>query len=208
MDTGYAARLACVDIYDPITEGIFDAVFRVNETVCGVKRTMESIYVVMQGTENAPGWEADFDAVPHYDPVLGMLHSGFYKNLPALIQVLTPRLTAPPLPVAVCGHSKGAAEGSILAAMLSMRGYRVSAALFACPNAGGEVLADYLAAHVPGESYRNRGSIFGDPVPLVPTSPYVPPYDRIVVCQPPPGLKRFVNLEWHRGPLYHQAFGT
>ena len=204
-----AAQLACLDIYDPITPGVFHQVIRVGETVCGTTLIDGTFYIVNQGTETAEGWEADFDAEPIAHPVLGQLHSGFDKNLPALMVQL---LATIPLnaPVIVTGHSKGAAEGAILAARLTLACVHVTRCiLFACPNAGFAPFANWLNLHVPGVSYRNAPSslsFFGDPVPLVPTSPYVPPYPHTKITEIPDGLDRLISVMWHEGKYYARAF--
>ena len=213
-----AAKLACLDIYDPITYSSFDQVIRVNETVCGLRRDGGLLRVVLQGTENAPGWEADFNAIPFEHSILGTLHLGFYHNLPEVLDQLWPLLHVyyampnPVLAIEVSGHSKGAAEGAILAALLHNAGYKVTTFLFACPNAGYHKLADYLAKYVPGTSFRNCHTFFrevGDPVPLVPIVPYVAPYPHTLICVPPANdnpLIDILDIEWHSGKLYYQAF--
>jgi hypothetical protein len=212
----FTAYLACLGIYDPITPATFDAIYRVNETVCGLFLDGSLLRLVMQGTENVAGWQADFDALPVRHPILGELHSGFYKNLPTLITQLTPHLVAiqtadKNMTIEVSGHSKGAGEAAILAALLNVAGFHTAAYLFACPNAGYQSLADYLALHVPGVSYRNmpeEGVWFGDPVPLVPGPLYVPPYPHVRVTEPPAGFERMLDVEWHLGKYYNAAFAN
>ena len=204
-----AARLACLDIYDPITPGSFQQIIRVGETVCGTALIDGTFYIVNQGTETKAGWEADFEAEPVFHPVLGHLHSGFDKNLPAIVkQLLTniPRST----PVIVTGHSKGAGEGVILAARLTLAGVNVTKCiLFACPNAGFAPFGNWVKAHIDGVSYRNSPgalSFFGDPVPLVPPVPYLPPYPHTKITEVPDGLDRLISVMWHEGKYYARAF--
>ena len=210
----HAAQLACLAIYDPITPGVFDTIYRINETVCGAKLEGNVLRLVLQGTESVDGWKADFDALPFEHPTIGHVHSGFYQNLPALLVQLGPYLrglaaTLPQLEVEVEGHSKGAGEGAILAGLLHAAGYRVVAFLFATPNAGYRDFANYLRANVPGTSFRNApqdAEWFGDPVPLVPPAPYVAPYPHTFICVPPTGFERLLNVAWHMGDLYYSAF--
>ena len=203
-----AAKLACGDIYDPIAPGVFGKIYRVGETTCGTALINSIFYIICQGTENMAGWRADFDAVPIRHPVLGMLHSGFDRNLPELVRQLLPDipLTAQ---VVVGGHSKGAGEGSILAARLKLAGINVvQCVLFACPNSGYQEFADWLKTNINGYSFRNAPksvSFMGDPVPLVPVDPNQPPYPHTQFTATPAGLSRFINLNWHRGEYYEQG---
>lgn len=213
-DVLLAAKLACLEIYDPITPNVFDKSYRIGETVCGTKLVGKRLYVVMQGTENPPGWMADADILPFAHPVLGRLHSGFWQNIPALLDQLEPDIqalvaTIPDLEIEVDGHSKGAGEAAQLAGALHAGGWNVvQVYLFACPNAGFQDFANYMQRYIPGVSYRNapRGiEIFGDPVPMVPPPPDEPPYAHTYIDVPPPGFERLLDVEWHKGPLYIQG---
>lgn len=215
-----AAQLACDAIYDLITPNVFDKVYRVGETVCGRSMVAGDVCLAMQGTEleeqegdgklhfSLQGWAADFDCLtPFYHPVLGNLHAGFYQNLPALIKLLQADL-APGSRVIVTGHSKGAGEGAILAALLKLAGFDVVAVLFACPRPGYQRFATWLRGNVPGVSYRNAPAgleALGDPVPLVPPGPFVVPYELAYIDVAPEGFERMLNVQWHRGPLYIQG---
>ena len=200
-----AAQLALDKIYDPISPSVFGQIYRIGETTCGTALIEGFFYITCQGTENMAGWKADFDCDPVAHPVLGNLHSGFDKNLPALVSHL---LRDIPLgaQVVVTGHSKGAGEGSILAARLKLAGIAVvRSELFACPNAGCQKFADWLKVNIPGTSYRNAPKSLlcaGDPVPLVPPSPFIPPYPHTPIDNPPPFPKSLIGIEWHMADLY------
>ena len=207
-----ASQLSTVEIYDPITPNIFDNIYRVGETTCGTVLYSDVLYVIFQGTENRAGWLADADIMPLYHSVLGNLHSGFYQNLPAMILQLAAHIktllpTIPTLKIIVSGHSKGAGEGAIAGPLLELTGFNVvQLILFACPNAGYQRLADWIAENMSGSvSYRNAPSDcteFGDPVPLVPTYPFVPPVPHTAIDVPPAGAMRLIDVEWHMGGLY------
>lgn len=212
-----AARLACSAIYDPVTPDSFGKLYRVGESVCGTARIGERFCIVMQGTEleeaesdgrlrfSLQGWAADFDCAPFRHPDLGAVHGGFHRNLPALIEQLAPDIPAGAR-VVVTGHSKGAGEAALLGALLKLSGFDVAGLiLFACPNPGYRRFAQWLAANLPGISYRNAPlglEAFGDPVPLVPPEPYVPAYAYAYIDQAPDGVERLTGVEWHRGELY------
>jgi hypothetical protein len=143
--------------------------------------------------------------------VLGNLHAGFHQNLPALIKQVTPDIPAGAR-IIVTGHSKGAGEAAQLGALLKLAGYDVvGLVLFACPRPGYQRLAEWLAVNIPGVSFRNAPAgleAFGDPVPLVPLEPYVPPYPLTYIDRPPTGLERVMSVEWHQGALYIQGIGV
>lgn len=206
-----AAQLACHDIYDPVAQGAFDKVYRVGETTCGVKLVGSRLHIVMQGTENLPGWLADADILPSHHPVLGRLHTGFWQNLPALMVLLKPYIVqlildlgGSVLEIEVEGHSKGAGEAVQLAGAMHAAGYNVvQCYLFACPNAGFSDFAAYMQANIPGLSLRNADSFdIGDPVPMVPLPPYSPAYPRTRFTLAPPGWDRVRLQDWHDGKLY------
>jgi len=222
-----AARLACDDIYDPVTPQVFGKLYRIGESVCGTVQERTEIgdvfYVVMQGTEleeqdgdgrlhfSLQGWVADFDCAPFAHPghpELGLLHGGFHRNLPVLMDALVPDI-APGARVIVTGHSKGAGEGALLAALLKLKGIDVAGViLFACPHPGCADFAQWMERNMPGISYRNAPRnlrMFGDPVPLVPFAPYVAAYPFTYIDCPPAGIERAMSVAWHRGGLYVQG---
>jgi hypothetical protein len=206
-----AAQLACVDIYEPVNMAAFDKVYRVGETVCGTKLIGNTMRISMQGTDTRAGWRADLDVMPFYHPALGNLHSGFYQNLPALLKQLTPDIPQG-VEVLVTGHSKGAGEGSQLAALLKLSGFNVLPFIvFACPNAGYQRFADWIAENLPGSlSFRNAPDgfpEFGDPVACVPLHPYVPPVPHTMIDVAPPGFECALDVMWHEAALY-QAGAT
>jgi hypothetical protein len=200
-----AAKLACYDIYSPITNDVFNNIITVGDTVCGVSIQVNVCYIVNQGTENLKGWESDFNVKPISHPVLGNLHSGFYSNLPQVVDKLLP-LIPKDMMVFCCGHSKGAAEASILSALLLLEGVNVvQNYLFACPNAGYKQLSDWLKENIRGTSYKNSSvyiPFLSDPIPNVPLSPYSPPYPHTIITEYPEGLKFLLPSNWHSSKLY------
>lgn len=215
-DLALAGRLACIDIYDPIAPGVFNRIYREGESVVGTAINGLYFDIIHQGTEltengrpSLDGWEADFDCAPVYHAVLGNLHSGFNRNIDPLIAQIAPNIPTG-FTVRVQGHSKGAGEGSIMAAKLKLAGFNVAdPILFACPNSMYQRGADWYAANFPGAiSLRNVSreiEVLGDPVPLVPLHPYVAPVKHALVCVPPKGLAAMIPTNWHHGGLYNAA---
>ena len=197
-----AANMACVGIYPPINAADFDKVYQVNDTVCGVRLQGGTFFITFQGTVDAAGWMADIDIVSVDHPELGHLHQGFYENLLPIKAMMT---IPPDVTVIVTGHSKGAGEAVQFAALLHLDGYQVLPYLFACPNAGEQDFADWIAENMSGLSFRNGTDgnlLMNDPVPLVPEDPYVPPIAHTLIHVPPSGLDRLVPTEWHHAALY------
>ncbi len=205
-----ATQLACKDIYAPIATKNFRKIYTVGETVCGTRLFDGIFYIVCQGTSNLSGYEADFDCVMEYHPVLGGLHAGFGDNIPELVHQL---LFDIPLntPVVCTGHSKGAAESALLAAQLYLYTIQIKQWIgFGCPNPGDAKFAQWMQKNINGISYRNatiRG-LFGDPVPLVPVRPFVECYQHtLFTVYPKHIIDRLIPTEWHQAPLY-LVFGT
>jgi hypothetical protein len=206
-DVTICAKLACVEIYDKNT-GAFNRITKVDDTVCGVVATGEKYYVVLQGTHDLKGVMEDVDIFQTQHNDLGLLHSGFNRDLSELIVKLMPKL---PLdkPIVISGHSKGAAQGAILAARLHLMSIPIEkVVLFGCPNAGDRTFSNYLNQNIEGVSYRNavnKFPYFGDPVPIVPIS-FVPPYEHRIITQKPKGLACLMPSSWHHASLYARQF--
>jgi predicted lipase len=197
-----AANLACSSIYTPVAQKDFDKLYRINDTVCGTVLHDGVFYVVFQGTETLSGWMEDFDILPTNVMPFGLLHTGFYRHLPALMSLM--KVSIPEdMPIVVTGHSKGAAEAIIFAAMLKLAKHDIQPILFACPNAGQQEFTDWLKVNLPGISFRNASELiddFGDPVPLVPIYPYTSPYPHTLINAPPEDA--LAPTSWHQAKLY------
>ena len=97
-----------------------------------------------------------------------------------------------------------------MAAKLKLAGYNVAyVVLFACPNSMYQRGADWYAANLPNTlSLRNVSREIpelGDPVPLVPLEPYMPPVKHNLINNPPKGVSALVPTNWHKGALYNEV---
>lgn len=166
---------ACVDAYAP------GALPTWNTDNVHVFLTMQDGYTVIafKGSASPQDWWRDFDAfvigggvdshdaagklIKHQD--LGLVHAGFFGDVSAVFADILAGL--PPDPIIVTGHSKGAAESLIFAALLRAATDRVVAKVstFGTPHPG--ALGGFLDG-IPGTDYRNCS----DPVCAVP--PYLP----------------------------------
>lgn len=165
MISDLALCRACIDTYAP------GAVPTWNTEDVHAFLTMQDGYAVIafQGSASVEDWLRDFDAfvvdahtLNHRD--LGLLHAGFFGDVAEIFGDVLKGL--PGDPIAVTGHSKGAAEALIFAAMLTAATDRVIAKVstFGTPRPG---RLNNLLDGIAGADYRNRS----DPVCAVP--PYL-----------------------------------
>ena len=126
------------------------------------------ITFTVEGTYDPAGWLGDFLALDVQDqetknhPTLGFVHADFYQ---AALRLLAPvEVAARQGPVAVGGHSRGAAVAAMLCGLLIDDGYApVKMGLFAPPRAGGALFVKVITS-IPFCAYR-----YGDdPVTEVP----------------------------------------
>ena len=108
---------------------------------------------VFRGTDNFGSLLADADVATTDVPGLGRVHAGFYKALAAIL----PACLALPRPVAIAGHSLGAAMAVLYAGVLASLGESVPVYAFEPPRlAGDTTLASLLLAkRVPYFACRN-----------------------------------------------------
>lgn len=147
------------------------------DTQCFVMSNDEHIIVVFRGSESLNDWFANFQTV--YDP--GPLkntkvHEGFQDALfPAVIPITNIidrfQCLEKPKKIWFTGHSLGAAQCSLYAAMLIENGYDIYGIYtFGSPRPGNAEFADALNAVVPGPHWRVVND--GDIVPHVPPEPF------------------------------------
>ena len=122
----------------------------------------------IEGTYDAPLWIGDLLAIPTEDqatqnhPTLGFVHADFYQ---AALRIMAPVATAGRQgPIAVTGHSRGAAVAAMLCGLLIDDGLApVKMGLFAPPRAGASLFVKVVTS-IPFCAYR-----YGDdPVTEVP----------------------------------------
>lgn len=202
------AKLACIDIYPKINRSQFDYLFRIGETVCGVTITKSGSYITLQGSVGIDDWIDDLDILPKTHKILGDLHSGFDYDLPELVNSLIDILPAN-IAIFCCGHSAGAAKAAILAARLTLQGYRIAHIyLFGSPNPGCDKFSQWMQNNIRGSAFWNKHpklSFLCDPVPGFPTKPYSQIYKPIPVISYPKGIKKLFPTCWHNAKLYYAA---
>ena len=105
----------------------------------------------VEGTYDPAGWLGDFLALDVQDqetenhPTLGFVHADFYR---AALRLLAPiEQAARSGPVAVCGHSRGAALAAMLAGLMIDDGLApVKVSLFAPPRVGNALFVKVLTS--------------------------------------------------------------
>ncbi len=125
--------------------------------------------IAFRGSASTLDWINDGRAFPVEDPELGYCHAGFLSGVRRLMAETDivghiVSLRAAGTPVWLTGHSKGAAEATLLAGFLTAWGNPPAGLVtFGSPRAGSARLAKLLDP-VPTWRYVSRG----DPVPKVP----------------------------------------
>ncbi len=123
--------------------------------------------IAFEGTHDAAEWLVDFEAVPVDErgfrhETLGDIHLGWWLDVEAVADRLLEWVAEHPGPIACTGHSKGAGEALIFAALAITKGVAWSrVSTFGTPHPG--ALNGLVTSRL-GRDYRNRL----DPVPLLP----------------------------------------
>ena len=167
--------------------------------------TMRDGYTIVafQGSASMQDWLRDFDAfvvngtLTRDHKGLGLVHAGFFGDVAQIFATVLKEL--PGDPVIVTGHSKGAAEALIFAAMLLAATDRNVAKVttFGTPAPGA---LRGLLDNIPGRDYRNED----DPVAAVP--PYLPhPRALTHIAVPPLAGDPWGILAAHHVQLYAQG---
>jgi hypothetical protein len=151
-----------------LIQSVYDAEIKpieIGDLECAVQDVDGTRYVAIGGSDEAEDWVRNLRTLPWRSPELKCFcHIGFFKSARAAYPAILQRVYAAER-VIVCGHSKGAAEATILAALLKTAGVNVVKLItFGSPRAGFSALAN--RCRFPVERYVNGH----DPVPHVPPS--------------------------------------
>ena len=212
-DLTLAAQMACKDIYAPVTEGIFDNVFIVNEDTVGFKRLRDAVWIVPAGTENTDGWLNDVDIADINVPGLYAVHAGFNQNVNAFVARIVPLLRITDT-IKVAGHSRGAPIAALIATQLKLLGFNVeSAYLFESPKFCFQAGCDWLVKNIPilvsTRCVAKLFPIFGDPVTAFPEpnpwQPWREPAPQTLVYGSPKGLLKLSAVAYHWGQVVIDA---
>lgn len=208
-----AAQMACHDVYDPVTEGVFDSIIVVNEDVVGVKRVSDAVWIVPAGTENTDGWINDIDILTGNMPGLGCVHAGFNQNVKAIFNKVLPLLKVGDV-IKIAGHSRGAPIGAMVGTLLKLLGFDVRIMyLFESPKFCFHNGADWLSRNIPNIVYTRCVAkwlpLLGDPVTMVPEptpwQPWCEPAPQTTIYGNPKGLLKLSAVAYHAGQVVIDA---
>ena len=200
----------CNDIYSPQPDDYWEHFDSGAEDgiCCGLKRLDGYDVIVLRGSVTAHDWVEDIRAIP-VKTRIGTVHKGFYDGMEKLWAELKPLLKQP---VAVTGHSLGAARADILAGLMTVGGVTpIRLSVFGEPKPGFGDFAKVIR-DIPGESYRNGSEHrFYDIVTFVPIT--IKPLDAFVhrkplvllESPPPPALDQLSIFAFHHITLYAAA---
>lgn len=110
-------------IYDPIKPGAFAQVVRLGDWIVGVAHENGETIIAIAGSQRLDDFLADGDFLPTDAGPLGKVHSGFYRDAPAVMDILKPMLRGS---VSIAGHSLGGSRAAILAGLCIYAGIQVS----------------------------------------------------------------------------------
>jgi triacylglycerol lipase len=175
------------------------------DTCVGLKQlpTGETV-IVFRGSTTIEDWFRNFQTAMLNDALLGAVSSGFYVGLPETMALLTPHIGTGPL--YITGHSRGAAEALLFAAMLAIHGvFATGVVVFGSPRPGGARLKAILAS-VPVRSYANYlDPVTEVPVPVPALLPYEHPTQTIYFDIPPTANDPWGPLARHHLELYRMG---
>ena len=128
-----------------------------------IRETDDLRVVAIGGSDGVLDWWRNIQAIPIYSPTLGWVHWGFWLSTSRLWNARRALLTDGK-PTLVCGHSKGGAEATLLAAFMAKEGHPAKKLLtFGAPRCGFSGLQSILSV-----TFSVRCVNRGDPVPMVP----------------------------------------
>lgn len=212
-DATFAVQIACHDIYDPVTDGVFDIVLRVNEDTVGIKRMRDAVWIVAAGTENLQGWLNDADILTEYIPSIGPVHLGFSQNVSGFMAKIWPLVNDKDI-IKVTGHSRGAPIAALIATRLILSGMTVQAAyLFESPKFCYQRGADWFNKKVTTvlstRCVAKWLPFLGDPVTAFPEpnleQAWALPAPQKIIYGKPIGWRRFIPTEYHFGKIVIDA---
>jgi hypothetical protein len=218
----YDLSILCCGIYaysgdDPVLWDYFNVGKSQSDNVCWAMKRVNGINVIVfQGTADIAGIMRDLDAIasPFNDGEIGPVHPGAYHAAKAAFEKAS-SLGFTSQPYIVTGHSLGAMEATLFAAIGAKRETPIlSRVVFGEPKPGFKQLSDILK-NVPGRSYVNMSqssegawphydAFTSVPATIWPEE-YTHPTQLIPVCAVPPDDDPWRFLGWHHMKLYLKA---
>jgi hypothetical protein len=165
-----ACAQLCADSYSDHSQ--FDYIHEAPAVWMGVRHDDDVTTIACRGSYDIPDWVANVQFRMVMDPDLGGVEEGFITGIRDAFDNVARRIGINP--VRITGHSRGAAHGAVLSAIMLKAGAPPRLViLFGCPRPGAEKLK-YLLSGTTIRSYRNRTDPVCDlPEPLLDLLPYV-----------------------------------
>lgn len=191
---------ACVDSYDPAAH--WDQSWIREDIHVGLRHADVCDVIAFRGSVDEADWLADFNGWPRLHPLLGYCHSGFLTGMDTVADELA--LARTERPVAITGHSLGAARALILAGIwTALENPPAIVVTFGTPRPGMAKLSNILnTGGIALKHYKNGPDPVADvPVTLPPLWLYQKPQpDTPLNVAPDVGAED--PFHWHHAPLY------
>ena len=195
------AYWACIAAYNTATTDQFSQVLTVEDvTICIRYEGLDTV-VVFPGSEKLLDWRDDFEALPFSHPKLGILHLGFWKFIPEVVDKIQPLIRGD---VYLGGHSLGAAHAAGVAAELGLRGVKTKfLAMFEAPRVGWLKFAMHLKTCVEDAVLTWNGL---DPVDMAPPPPWRDSWEITRMEGLPGGLADLNPCAYHMGQIVYDTY--
>ena len=189
MITDYDLALACEATYSGAPQTWGTDLIHAYYSMSG-----DTHVIAFEGTKDIQEWAVDFAAVPldtdfFYHVDLGVVHAAWWAGVDIIADTIVTFLKTLTGPIAITGHSKGAAEALMMAAYARLKGIPLArVSTFGTPHPG--YLKGLITA-ADGCDYWNCDDPH-DPVPTVPF--YLPRPRPLTVVHAP--LPQFNEPDW------------
>jgi pimeloyl-ACP methyl ester carboxylesterase len=194
------AQAACLDIYNPSAD--WDQLWNIEGVQAGLRIINGEFILCFEGSHTKEDFARDAETIGLYFPGMGMIHSGFYIGLPALLEAVLAKLPVTAR-LYVCGHSLGGSRTYQATLWLANNGLKaVKAVGFAPARAGWSDFRDKLL---------QVGTLLGgyhnhfDLIPDVPPMPFCHPIVLTEIAVPKDPADTDPVFAYHHAPLYFKG---
>lgn len=195
------AYWACIAAYNAATTDQFSQVLTVEDVTICIRYEGPDTVVVFPGSRTDDDWRDDFECFPFPHPKLGIVHWGFWKFIPKVIDTIQPLIRGD---VYLGGHSLGGAHAAAAAAELGLRGVKTKfLAMFEAPRVGWLTFAMFLRSCVDDAVLTWNGL---DLVDLAPPPPWRDNWTITRMEGSPGGLAGLNPFAYHMGQLIYDTY--
>jgi hypothetical protein len=200
IDDIVLAQAACLDIYNPSAD--WDQLWDIEGVQAGLRCINGEFILCFEGSHTKEDFVRDAETLGLYFPGMGMIHSGFYIGLPALLETVLAKLPIT-AQLYICGHSLGGSRTYQSTLWLANHGLKaVKSVGFAPARAGwGDFCDKLLQVGTLLGGYHNQFDL----IPDVPPMPFRHPIDLTELAVPAAPDDPDPFFKYHHGPLYFQG---